>query len=81
MSEPTTIDYGQAKEIHPRPCTCYPGEGPIPCPRKYAFRDCWKAAVLDETQKHISALKQVDRHKHEQELLDYLMRVRTALEV
>ncbi len=64
----------------PRICTCFPGEGPIPCPRKFALRDCWRAAVLDETQQGIVALKNRDRHPHEQALLDYMIRVRTALE-
>ena len=64
-----------------RTCTCYPGEGPLPCPRKFALRDCWRSAVLDETQKHIVRLKNQDRHKDEQALLDYLMRVRNALEI
>lgn len=64
-----------------RSCTCYPGEGPLPCPRKHALRDCWRAAVIDETQKNIVALKNRDRQPHEQALLDYLMRVRCALEL
>ncbi len=64
-----------------RTCTCYPGEGPVPCPRKFALRDCWRAAVLDETQRSIVILKNRDRQPHEQGLLNYMMRVRTALEV
>jgi len=65
--------------IDTRTCTCYPDEGPIPCPRKFALRDCWRSAVLDETQQHIAALKGRDRSPLEQRLLDYLMRVREAL--
>lgn len=71
----------QAVETKPRACTCYPGEGPWPCEGKHALRDCWRAAVIDETQKHIVALKNRDRQPHEQSLLDYLMRVRCALEL
>lgn len=28
-----------------RGCTCYPTEAPIPCQHKYAFEDCWAAAL------------------------------------
>ena len=63
-----------------RQCTCYPGEGPQPCEHKYALHDCWRAAVMKETQQHIVALKNRDRQPHEQKLLDYLMRVRKCLE-
>lgn len=70
-----------ASNIDTRTCTCYPGEGPVPCPRKFALRDCWRAAVLDETQQYIVALKNRDRQPHEQKLLDYMMRVRNTLEV
>lgn len=66
-----------------RSCTCYPGEGPIPpipCPRKFALRHCWQSAVREETQQHIVRLKNIDRNSGEQALLDYLMRVRIALE-
>jgi hypothetical protein len=68
-------------ESNTRPCSCDPGEAPLPCPRKFALRDCWRAAVLEETQRHIVRLKNQDRHTDEQALLDYLMRVRTALEL
>jgi hypothetical protein len=61
-------------------CTCYPGEGPLPCPRKFALRDCWRSAVLDETQGHIVRLKNRDRRPDEELLLNYLKRVRCALE-
>lgn len=71
----------EANALDTRTCTCYPGEGPVPCTRKFALRDCWRAAVLSQTQEHIVALKNRDRQPHEQRLLDYLMRVRTALEV
>lgn len=64
-----------------RTCSCYPGERPDPCQRKHAFRDCWRAAVLEETQGHIVELKNRDRSTIEQQMLDYFMRVRTALEV
>lgn len=64
-----------------RSCSCYPGEGPLPCPLKHALRDCWRSVVMDETQKNIVALKSRDRQPHEQALLDYLMRVRCALEL
>lgn len=70
----------QADE-HPRTCTCYPGEGPLPCTHQYALRDCWRVAVLAETQMMIVSLKNRDREPPEQSLLDYLMRVRTCLEV
>jgi len=74
----TITEAGQ--NVDTRTCTCHPSERPIPCPRKFAFRECWRAAVLDETQRHIIALKNRDRQPHEQALLDHLMRVRTALE-
>jgi hypothetical protein len=61
--------------------TCYPGEGPLPCPRKFALRDCWRSAVLDETQGHIVRLKNRDRRPDEELLLNYLKRVRCALEL
>ena len=64
-----------------RTCTCFPGEGPDPCPRRFAYHDCWKAAVRDETQALVVALKNRDRNAYEQLMLDYAMRVRTALEV
>jgi hypothetical protein len=70
-----------AEATDTRTCTCYPGEGPDPCPRKFALRDCWRVAVLDETQRHIVRLKNQDRHPPEQALLDYLMRVRNCLEI
>jgi hypothetical protein len=31
-----------------RPCTCHPDEAPVPCPHKYAFGECVKAAALAE---------------------------------
>lgn len=73
----------QAVEAKPdnRSCSCYPGERPEPCQRKHAFHDCWRAAVLEETQQYIVTLKNVDRQPTEQMFLDYCMRVRTALEV
>lgn len=67
-------------EADTRTCTCYPGEGPNPCTRQFALRECWRVAVLEETQQNIVALKNRDRQSHEQVLLDYLMRVRAALE-
>lgn len=77
---PWSDAHGHQATSDPRTCTCYPGEGPLPCPRKFALRDCWQSAVLEETQQHIVALKGRDRTVAEQRLLDYLMRVRTALE-
>lgn len=73
----------QACEAPPdtRACSCYPGERPEPCERKHASRDCWRAALLKETQQNIVALKNRDRSMAEQAVLDYFMRVRTALEV
>jgi hypothetical protein len=64
-----------------RSCTCHPDERPSPCERKHAYHDCWKEAVRRETQATIVALKNRDRNRYEQLLLDYAMRVRTALEV
>lgn len=64
----------------PRGCSCYPGEHPVPCPGKHALTECWRAAVLAETQEMIVELKGHDRQPHEQALLDYMMRVRTAIE-
>jgi hypothetical protein len=64
-----------------RSCSCYPGEGPLPCPRKFALRDCWRAAVLDETQQNLVAFKNRDRTASEERLLHYFKRVRCALEL
>jgi hypothetical protein len=75
------MDDGATLELSPRGCSCYPGERPEPCERKHAFRDCWRSAVLKETQQHIVALKNRDRSPVEQEMLNYFMRVRTAVEV
>jgi hypothetical protein len=63
-----------------RACSCYPGEGPEPCTRKHALRECWRVAVLAETQEAIVELKNKDRRPVEQTVLEYLMRVRTALD-
>lgn len=73
----------QACEAKPdtRTCTCHPDDRPEPCERKFATRDCWRSAVLAETQRHIVQLKNRDRNPIEQEMLNYFMRVRTALEV
>lgn len=78
---PEDIPVPEQAKADTRTCTCYPGEGPSPCPRKFALRDCWRSAVLDETQKNIVVLKNRDRQPHEQALLDYLMRVRNVLEI
>jgi hypothetical protein len=74
------MDQAEAK-ADTRLCSCYPGEGPLPCPRKFALRDCWRAAVLDETQKMIVTLKNRDRDAVGERLLNYLKRVRCALEL
>jgi hypothetical protein len=66
---------------HPRTCTCHPDDRPEPCTHQYATRDCWRVAVLSETQAHIVSLKNRDRLPVEQARLDYLMRVRRCLEV
>ena len=71
----------QEAKADTRACTCYPGEGPSPCPRRFALRDCWRKAVLEETQLNIVALKNRDRSPVEQALLNYMMRVRNALEI
>ena len=63
-----------------RQCTCDPDDAPVPCPRKFATHDCWRAAVLVETQENIVRLKNMDRNRIEQLLLDYMMRVRRAME-
>lgn len=68
-------------KVDNRTCSCYPGEGPLPCTKQHAFHECWRVAVRAETQQNISILKGRDRQPHEQKLLDYLLRVRTALEV
>jgi hypothetical protein len=65
----------------PQNCSCYPGEGPLPCPLKGALRDCWRAAVIEETQKYIVMLKNMDREAHQERLLHFLKRVRCALEL
>jgi hypothetical protein len=70
----------KAAVVEPRGCTCYPGEGPVPCQRKHAYHECWRAAVLEETRAGIVQIKGRDRQPVEQALLDYMMRVRTALE-
>ena len=63
-----------------RSCSCYPGEGPQPCTKQHALRECWRVAVLAETQEAIVELKNKDRRPVEQTLLEYLMRVRTVLD-
>jgi hypothetical protein len=70
-----------------RPCTCHPADNPpVPCPRQFAVKDCRRVAVLRETQKNIIAIKSRDQNvapnliRFERELLDYMMRVRDALE-
>lgn len=62
-------------------CICPPDERPEPCEHEYDLRDCWRFAVLRETQDSIVELKNRDRNNAEQVFLDYLMRVRTALEL
>ena len=34
-----------------RTCTCFPGEGPVPCPRKFALTHCM-AADLGKKLRH-----------------------------
>jgi hypothetical protein len=63
-----------------RSCTCHPDDAPVPCPRKFATRHCWRAAVYDETRQRIVALKNSDRRIDQQKLLDYMMRVERALD-
>lgn len=75
------MDQTADAKLDTRTCACFPGEGPDPCTRQFALRDCWRVALLAETQGYIVALKNRDRQPHEQRLLDYLMRIRTALEV
>lgn len=72
-------NYGAVADA--RSCTCHPDdERPDPCPRRHGFNECWRAAVLDETQKNIVYLKNQDRSIFEQSMLDYLLRVRKVLE-
>ena len=68
------------RKTEPRSCTCHPNDRPEPCERKYALTDCWRSAVLQETQLYIVHLKNKDRQPHEQSQLDYLMRVRRAFD-
>lgn len=72
----------QATEAKPdtRTCTCHPDDAPVPCTRKFATSHCWRAAVYEETRKNIIELKNQDRSRPEQALLDYLMRVERALD-
>ena len=79
MERPGNYEAQAAADLHP--CSCFPGEGPVPCQRKHAMRDCWRMAVLRETQENIVALKNMDRNVREQILLDYMMRVRNCLEM
>jgi hypothetical protein len=65
----------------PMDCSCYPGERPEPCEHRHAIRECWRSSVLKETQENIVALKNMDRSTSEQILLDYMMRVRTCLDI
>jgi hypothetical protein len=74
-------DQAVAQTPDTRTCTCYPGERPEPCERQFAYHHCWRSAVQKETQALIVALKNRDRGAYEQLILDYAMRVRTALEV
>lgn len=82
LSEDTlaALREAQAGKEDARSCTCHPDERPEPCERKHASRDCWRSAVLKETQAHIVRLKNQDRSPEEQQTLNYLMRVREALE-
>jgi hypothetical protein len=73
------MEAGAKADTDTRTCTCHPSERPIPCPRKFAFSDCWREAVYQETQRGIVTLKGRDRDPMEQLLLNYMMRVRTAL--
>ena len=79
--QPSAKQSNEAQAKDTRRCTCFPGEGPIPCTRQHALRQCWRVAVLAETQQNIVMLKNQDRNPGEQVLLDYLMRVRNCLEI
>lgn len=63
-----------------RNCTCHPDDAPVPCTRKFATSHCWRAAVYTETREAIVSLRNRDRDRVEQEMLDYLMRVERALD-
>lgn len=71
-----------AAEAQPdtRTCTCHDDDRPIPCPRKFATRHCWRAAVYEETKRYVIDLKNRDRQPHEQIILDYMKRVERALD-
>ena len=70
----------QAAKVDNRTCTCHPDDKPIPCPKKYATRECWRAAVYEETKRYVIGLKNRDRQPHENILLDYMKRVERALD-
>jgi len=69
----------EAKE-DTRTCACHPDDAPSPCPRKFAARHCWRAAVYEETREGMIRLKNRDRNPAEQLLLNYMMRVERALD-
>lgn len=79
MGNHETAEAKEAKE-DTRTCSCHPDDAPAPCPRKFATRHCWRAAVYEETRGAIIALKNRDRSPAEQEFLDHLMRVERALD-
>lgn len=71
----------EAKAEDTRACTCYPGERPVPCQRKYASGECWRSFVSQCTQRIIERLESRDRTPVDQMALDYFKHVRRALEV
>ncbi len=77
MSE--EIEVAEAKpDTHT--CTCHPDDRPIPCPRKFATRHCWRAAIYEETRATMIELKNRDTSPAELQFLDYLKRVERALD-
>jgi hypothetical protein len=72
----------QAAEAKPdtRKCMCHPDDRPVPCPRQFATRHCWRAAVYEETRKAVIEIKNRDQSPAEMKFLDYLKRVERALD-
>lgn len=75
-----TMDNTTCKSEPPRGCSCHPDDRPLPCPRRHASHECWREAVLQETNGELIALKNRDRSPSEELLLNYLKRVRRSLE-
>lgn len=74
------MDQASEAEEDTRACSCHPDDRPAPCTRKFATSHCWRAAVYEETFEAMIRLKNKDRNRGEEGLLNYLKRVERALD-